>query len=401
MLTTMDALIGQGAGGRKLMMLRQVWDLFVKIGGTVDEAPVSLFDEIMANIAAELDDDCVLLLAEDFGHSQAMLSAFKSTVASRAHEVKARREAAETLAFTERTEANAPLSAIATDQQFHPEAAVADQDAGNVVTLMDVANPRPTEPPMVPSAEPSAQRLTEAMTNALVARGDRAAILTALADQTAPFTRSSLTTLVELAVSDRALKEALVARRDLPEAMVERLMPFLKPSARASILMSGASFTAEDAEDALEQAQRELIEAYRTGQRMLGVDSCIALVEEEKATNDEIVVLLGRDLRIVELASFVARRLGLRLDTALNALGGRLDHSAAVLLKVLGAGNTATATVMDMRRRLGCRTARETASAVATQGRYSETEARELLRCMDGVGRTAPKAVAEPEFVAA
>jgi Uncharacterised protein conserved in bacteria (DUF2336) len=384
MLTTLDALIEQGAGGRKLTLLRQVWDLFLKIGGTVEEAPTSLFDEIMASIAAELDEDCALLLADDLGFSLAMLPAFTATVSSRAHEIRARREAANAT--------EPPASESEGDQPTSPP--IVGERADEALLHSADVIPLP-QPPQLQAAEPKvgyiheeappAPRMTEAMTNAIVARGDRQAIIAALADQTAIFARSSLTTLIELAVSDRALKEALVARRDLPEAMVERLMPFLKPDARASILMSGATFSADDAEDALEQAQQELIEAYRSGQRLLGVDSCIALVEEEKATNEEIVVLLARDLRIVELASFVSRRLGVRLETALNALSGRLDHTAVVLLKVLGAGPTGTATAMDMRRRLGCRTARETASALATQGRYSDTEARELLQRMDSV----------------
>ncbi|MGL5114644.1 MAG: DUF2336 domain-containing protein [Beijerinckiaceae bacterium] len=421
MLTTLDTLLEQGAGGRKLLLLRQVWDLFLRIGGTIDEAPNALFDEIMATIAAHLDEDCTLCIADDLGFSQAMLPAYTATVTSRAHEIRLRRQVAVGNPAGADHHSMPTVEKLPQDEQdaHKPDAHkpdVHERDAHELEIAIRpqpenvVAMPHPVETRVVAPAEfffqettvelPAAPSMTEAMTNALVARGDREAIIAALGDQTAPFARSSLTTLVELAVSDRALKEALVARRDLPEAMVERLMPFLKPEARASILMSGANFTAEDAEDALEQAQQELIEAYRGGQRLLGVDSCIALVEEEKATNDEIIVLLGRDLRIAELASFIARRLGIRLETAFNALGGRLDHTAVVLLKVLGAGSTATGTIMDMRRRLGCRTARETASAVATQGRYSETEARELLGRMDAL-RLPQGQAALPEAIAA
>lgn len=377
MLTALNALIDQAEGNRKLLLLRQLWELSTLIGGTTDAAPNSLFDEMMAHAASDLDDGSIAVLHAELGVCRSVFPEFSTLVTDRAAQIAAQDAAAVSHHVVSPGELGAPVSAEA------PAA---------------LPGPAPAEGASkeAPFVERRSRPRNDDESNRVVAGGDRDAIIVALNDASLAFSRSALTTIVELAVSDLSLKEALVGRNDLPEPIIERLLPFLRADLKARALLSGAPFSAHAAAEAFEQAQNALVEAYRDGQRLASVDACVGLVQENRATTEEIVVLLAKDLRPVELAAFLARTLSLRLETALNALGGRLDHAAVVLLKAADIGSNGVVAVMDMRRRCGCRTARETASAVAIMKGYLAEDARKLITVMDGVSSASASVGSDP-----
>lgn len=221
--------------------------------------------------------------------------------------------------------------------------------------------------------------LPEALTNVIVSRGSRAVLHAVARNHGAVFARSSLTTLVELAPSDKGLKDALVSRSDLPEPIVERLIPFLNEASKARLLTNGAPLTRAAAEREIDAAKAELVHAYREGQTPLGVDSYLAMVDAGTKTYADAVSELTRELRLPELAVFLATRLDADVATVLNVLFGRLDHAVAVLMRAAGNDESAVVMVMDMRRRCGLREARETRNARATFQRYAPDEARRLV----------------------
>jgi Uncharacterised protein conserved in bacteria (DUF2336) len=431
MLAALDALIQNGPTGRGPVVLRQLCALFLKVGIDGETSTTALFDEVMANVASDLDDDAVAYLAPEMGQMAIVLPAFAATVSSRAHEIAARTSPQEPSVANDAapaeenaidvpdvifapvavTEAPAQQAAAATpimaDSSMEPAPALApaktdpipersgyspqgfrerraaprtpEEDAENPITLARKASAAEL---LQIAALPN---LPEAITNVLIARGDRDALQRALANPSAQFSKSSLTTLAELAPSDRMLKDALLSRADLPEPIVERLLPFLTADIKAKALMTGAPFGQEEARSALSQAEADLVEAYRNGQQLLGVDSCLACVDEGKMSLGEVIVLLSRDIRVAELAAVTADRLGITQLCAFNVLSGRLDHGAAVLVRALDGEFSAVDAVMTMRRRCGCREATETRSAFATSQRYTVEAAKELIRRMDRV----------------
>jgi hypothetical protein len=218
-----------------------------------------------------------------------------------------------------------------------------------------------------------------------------------LRNQTAAFAKSSLTTLAELAPSDRMIKEALISRRDLPEPIAERLMSFLTIQAKAQLLMVGPSFDESEALATLDQAAADLVTAYRNGQMLMGVDTALSRIDEGTITVSDVTIQLARDIRIAELAAFMAKQLAIRHLTAFNILSGRFDHATAVLLRALDISLDAFDAVMTMRRRCGCREARETHSVHAIAQRYTPAEALVLVRHMDEVEQGGKAAGAPPE----
>jgi Uncharacterised protein conserved in bacteria (DUF2336) len=429
MLAALDALIQNGPMGRGPVVLRQLCALFLKVGIDGETSTTVLFDEVMANVAADLDDEAIAFLAPEMGQMAIVLPAFASTVSSRAHEIAARSSLSGLSTFSADAAANdidvpdisfVPVAAIETPAleavASEPEATAASADLATPVApaAADASAERPitvsqgfrerraaprtpeddAENPISLARKASASELLqiaglpnlpEAITNVLISRGDRDALQRVLENPSAQFSKSSLTTLAELAPSDRMLKDALLSRADLPEAIVERLLPFLAPDIKAKALMTGAPFGQDEARGALSQSEADLVEAYRNGQQLLGIDSCLACVDEGKMSLSEVIVLLSRDIRVAELAAVAANRLDITQLCAFNILSGRLDHGAAALIRALDGDFSAMDAVMTMRRRCGCREAKETRSAFATAQHYTVEAAKDLIRRMDRV----------------
>jgi Uncharacterised protein conserved in bacteria (DUF2336) len=438
MLAALDALIQNGPAGRGPIVLRQLCALFLKFGVDAETSTTVLFDEVMANVAADLDNETLRNLAPQMGMMANVLPAFAATVTSRSHELQVRvvqdtehsaevaiddvqdvaipmapvsaAEAAQDIASDKSfeldlaasmassvpPEVSEPLSAMEPELTAQPafsdrRAARRDpvEDAENPITLARKASM--TELLQIAGLPD----LPEGITNVLIARGNRDILQRVLENSTASFSKSSLTTLAELAPSDRMIKESLIARVDLPEPIVERLLPFLSPEAKARTLMAGQPFGEQEARNALTQAASDLVAAYRNGNALMGLDTCQATLDEGKMSVNEVICLLARDVRVAELASFMANRLDIRHLTAFNILSGRLDHSTAVLIRAMDGDMASMDGVMIMRRRCGCRDAKETRSAFSTAQRYTVDAARILIRQMDKVDQGDAPDVAE------
>ena len=466
MFAVLDALIQNGSGGRKALVLRHVCSLLMTVGIDGDNETSTLFDEVLANLASDLDDEIVLVLMPEVKKLPGVLPAFLATMSSRFDEIMQRREDLQASASVPAADpigcdqedpltepGNGPIpstppiapmadfSPEAANQTHAPKASAAEEVAVEApVAEMPVAEASSAEAPagFLTGSEPIAPEeaarperravprdpvadaenlitlarraslaelaaiarlpnLPESITNVLVACGDRAALEGALRNQTAAFAKSSLTTLAELAPSDRMIKEALISRRDLPEPIAERLMPFLTIQAKAQLLMVGPSFDESEALAALDQAAADLVTAYRNGQMLMGVDTALSRIDEGTITVSDVTIQLARDIRIAELAAFMAKQLAIRHLTAFNILSGRFDHATAVMLRALDISLDAFDAVMTMRRRCGCREARETHSVHAIAQRYTPAEALVLVRHMDEVEQGGKAAGAPPE----
>jgi Uncharacterised protein conserved in bacteria (DUF2336) len=419
MLAALDALIQNGPAGRGPVVLRQLCALFLKLGVDAETSTTVLFDEVMANVAADLDNETLRFLAPEMGMMANVLPAFAATVASRSHELQARAvtdipdlpeiviengpeviapvvgaeifelDLAASMAPSIPQDISGSVPAIGPEQSAPPafkdrRAARRDpvEDAENPITLARKASMSEL---LQIAGLPD---LPEGITNVLIARGNRDIVQRVLENSTARFSKSSLTTLAELAPSDRMIKESLIARVDLPEPIVERLLPFLSPDAKARTLMTGHPFGEREARNALTQAASDLVAAYRNGNALMGLDTCMATLDEGKMSVNEVICVLARDVRVAELASFMATRLGIRHLSAFNILSGRLDHSTAVLIRALDGDMASMDGVMTMRRRCGCRDAKETRSAFSTAQRYTVEAAQSLIQQMDKVDQS-------------
>jgi hypothetical protein len=221
------------------------------------------------------------------------------------------------------------------------------------------------------------------MTGIIASRDFRPAVVACLQNPGARFARSTLTMLAELAPSDRDLRLALANRHDLPESVVDRLLPVIGREARARLLMSGPVIALEEARQELADAEAELSQAGRQGLLPLSIDMLAGQVREEKISLDDVVELLAAEARLPELAAFATAFLSASYHTMHAMLCARLDHPAAILLKALGAGEPGVDAVMSLRRRCGFRDARESKRAKGVFNHYAAEEAKVLVKLID------------------
>jgi hypothetical protein len=378
MLAALDALIANGSGGRPVIALRQVCALFVQIGFDNPDDTLTLFDELMATLAMELDDASIRVIAPELGRLPGVLPAFAATVLSRQDEDELRAAEPHETPVERRARARDPV-----------------EDAANPLTMARRASP---DELVEIAAQPD---LCEAMTGIIASRDFRPAVVACLQNPGARFTRSTLTMLAELAPSDRDLRVALANRQDLPEAVVDRLLPVIGREARARLLMSGPLIPIEEARQELADAEAELAQAGRQGLVPLSIDILAGQVREAKISLDDVVELLAAEARLPELAALATAFLSASYHTMHAMLCARLDHPAAILLKALGAGERSVEAVMALRRRCGFRDARESKRAKAVFNQYAADESRVLLKLIDeqmSAAAVEDKPAANPEF---
>jgi hypothetical protein len=313
MLAALDALIEAGKGGRTAVALRQAMALMLRVGFEQPRDAVALFDELLATLAMELDDECIRELAPELARIPNVLTAFNLAVASRFQNVS-----------TPPDRRSARRDPVA--------------DAANPLTIARRADPEKLEElvrlPVLP----------DALTAIVAARGHMPAILLALANPGAVFRSATLVMLTELAASDRALRVALAARLDLPGGAFDRLWPLMGREARAGALMAGASVSVETAKRALAEAEAA---GRHDGRRPLS--QLQANIAAGDFTVSDLVGMLSGEGRIAELASLMAAELGLSAGTTFAMLGARLDHPAAVLVKAMGCEPSALKAVLALR----------------------------------------------------
>jgi hypothetical protein len=384
------ALVQNGQGNRHAMTLNTIGVLY---GHCQEQTSVNLdhaFDCVIVQIAPDLDEETIEALAHSVADFAAQFPQFAAIIqehvlrkhapdfdiepvqfsADNAEETTP--ETLKPLIPTEDVPAPAAVQAAPFERRARERNPVEDEN--NPITLARRA-----------SLDELAQiaglpNLPEALTNVLISRGDRVVIERALHNQTAVFAKSSLTTLAELAPSDRMIKEALVNRVDLPESIAERILPYLNLDAKAKVLLSGAPFSEENCQEALILATQELHANTAQGQIVIGLDHCFAGLSEGQSTVSDVISILARDARIAELSAFAAQQLGLSQAATFNALSSRFDHAAAIILRALECNSAAFDDAMHMRRRCGCREVKETKSAWMRSQRYSVSEAKELAQ---------------------
>ncbi len=225
--------------------------------------------------------------------------------------------------------------------------------------------------------------LGETVTDLLVLRGDREAVMLALLNRNARFSQTSLTTLADRAGSDGALRTALVQRSDLPDGIVERLWPLLDAGHKARLLASGWRYSMSEIEEVGRETGAALQAAVRDGTLPQGVDTYRALVEEGRVSLSEALDEVVGAGRLVEAAQLVARLNGLTEGVALNLLYGVYDRGLALLARRTGLDEAVLTGLACARARLPFIGGSDVRRTLRAREEIGDDEAREVLDLLD------------------
>lgn len=227
--------------------------------------------------------------------------------------------------------------------------------------------------------------LSEAVTNLILLRGDREAVILSLLNRQARLSRASLVSLADKARSDTPLRSALTQRSDLPEPVVDRLWPLLDAGGKARLVAAGWRYSRQEIDEVARETAGALVATLRRGAMVRSVDTYRALVEDGAATLSEALTELLEAGRWVEAAQFVARRIGLEEGVALNLLSGVYDRGFAVLARGAGLDEASATRFAYARLRLPSTRAADIRPALRAFAEVGEAEARDILDILEAL----------------
>lgn len=227
--------------------------------------------------------------------------------------------------------------------------------------------------------------LAETVTDLIVLRGDREAVVLALLNRRARLSPASLMALAERAQTDAPLRTALIQRSDLPDILVDRIWPGLDREHRARLLAAGWRYSMSEVDEVGRETGAALVAAVRDGTLPQGVDTYRTLVAEGLVTISEAAGEILQSGRLVEAAQLVARLNGLNEGVALNLLYGVYDRGVALLARRAGLDEEVLTSLACARSRLpfvGGSDVRRTLRAFQD---CDEAEAAEILDLLDAL----------------
>jgi len=207
----LDAAVADVAPDRRAHVLAQVTDLFVRDAAIYSDDEIALFDDVIARLAAEIEVEARILLAQRL-----------------AKVANAPRTVIRMLAFDDCVEV-----------------------AGPVLTHSE----RLDEPSLVENARTKGQQhlfaisrrrvLAEPVTDVLVERGDRAVAVSVAGNAGARFSETGFIVLIRRSAGDDLLAERLGARREIPAHLFLKLLSVASERVRAKLRASHPQALAE------------------------------------------------------------------------------------------------------------------------------------------------------------
>lgn len=350
------------------VVLEQLCQLFEGGAATASPERVQVFDRLFGALGSKLEPDDLARLASRLEDNIASLPELRRLAEDRlggAPLVKGAdlvivplQSSADEPAFVER---RAPTP----DERDAPADQLNIARHGDLAAMLELA---------------SRSDISATISNSLVSRGNRTVLYALTANPAASFARSSLTTLVELAPSDRTLKENLAARTDLPESIVERLLPFLAETWKARAIIGVPTLTPDEANMLVQDAETARMDAASSAATDIG--EMIASARSGTLDMETAVCRLAGEGRVVDLAKLLAAMTGCSVFITLNFLAARLDQPVCQVVKAVGAGEKALLAVLELRRRCGFRNGHEQRAARMSFARINQRDAVNLVAAM-------------------
>jgi uncharacterized protein (DUF2336 family) len=202
LITELDDAVTGGSPERRMQILRQVTDLFLSDARRLDEAQISVFDEILVRLIERVEVRTLARLSVILSETE-----------------MAPRQAVRQLAFHDDASVAAPV--------------LTKSDRLSEKDLIEIAN---TRGPQHLVAIAGRKTLNEALTDTLIRRGN-ADVFNALArNDVARFSECGYATLVGRAERDESLIEKLGLRLDIPGNLLRELLAMATDAVRARFL---------------------------------------------------------------------------------------------------------------------------------------------------------------------
>jgi uncharacterized protein (DUF2336 family) len=268
-LDELIALAREPSSARRRELLREVTDLFFSPTGPHGPQELALFDGVLATIAREMEEEVRAELALRISESDAPPP---------------------TLARD-----------LALDESFSVAAPVlARSPALNEADLLRVARNRGQEHLRAISGRPD---LSEAVSDTVVARGDDVTLGVLLRNAEAPLSRQAAETVVDRAVNNPDLHQAVVDRQTLPIDLLNEMYFVVEGRLREAITARNAAIDPAALEAALAAGRLKIAE--RDGAMPSDYTAAVAHVRKLKSSGNMTPSTLAALLRHGERTRFI------------------------------------------------------------------------------------------------
>jgi Uncharacterised protein conserved in bacteria (DUF2336) len=220
---------------------------------------------------------------------------------------------------------------------------------------------------------------SERLCSLIVSRGHADALVAILRNPHARFAKSSLTTMVELAASDMSLREAMCARPDLTDMILDRLWPYLSQTSRAAVLAAGCASNHAEALVICADAASEEASEISDDETLRSVAEWSSAVRVRDESLSHAMRTLDQEGRIVDVAAMLAEFAGIETAMALSLMIGSYDRGAVALARLAGCDDDSMMSLIHLRGRAGARGTADKRGPLHAFAKMTEDEARSII----------------------
>ena len=346
LIDELEAVLSTGSGARRVEMLTRLTDLFVGAADRYSDEQVGVFDDVMARLVRTIEAEARIVLSQ-------RLAPIDNAPPAVIH----------LLAFDDDIAVAEPV--LQHSERLDDPALVANANSKSQRHLFAISQRR---------------RLSEAVTDILVLRGDRHVVHSVAKNAGTRFSDNAFQTLVATAASDEDLATSIGQRGDIPRrhilVLLEKASATLRTRLSAENPDAGAAIRAVVAElaDGLRDSTREASPDFAAAQ------AAVEHLQRPRRIGETEVLNYARERKFEETATALSILSDTPIDVVERAL---LDPGAEIILilaKVTELSAATTKAVLLLRAADRGMSAKDLDQALTSFHRLQPDTARRVLR---------------------
>lgn len=315
MLEELERAITSGTAEKRLKALWQVTDLFIAGAGDYGGEQVAVFGDVLLRLAADIE-----------AKSRAKLASRLASIPNAPAQVIRH------LAFDDDITVARPV--LSRSPRLDDNDLAANAQTKSQAHLLAIA-----------------QRgsLSEAVTDVLVARGERHVVRSVARNVGARFSDAGLRMLVKRSVDDGVLQRHLGARKDIPHQHLVKLIEKASAEVRKKLTASNPQ-----AASAVEKVVEEIVgklhaEARKSSPAYASAEQRLAAMHQENRLGEAEIYQLARALKMEETVVAIGLLCGLPVEVVQRAMFDDGPDMVLILAKTIGLSWTTTKAVLLLR----------------------------------------------------
>ncbi len=345
LIEELETALAAGTNAQRITMLARMTDLFVEGASRYSAGQINLFDEVIAKLVTAIETK-----------ARAKLSSRLAPVRNAPPGV------IRMLAFDDDIEVARPV--LTTSERLDEADLVANASNKSQQHLAAIAERK---------------SLSEAVTEVLVARGDRQVVHSVARNTGARFSDAGFRMLVKRSVGDDALAMQVGARRDVPRQHFLRLLQEASATVRSRLEAEHP-----DAGTAVENVLTEVVGGLRSESRKVSTDYAAARVRVEAARKggrlgESEVYGFARERKFEETAIALSLTSGVEIDVIERALLDPAHDMALIVVKLAGFSSTTAKAILLLKAAERGMSAQDLEQALRSYERLQPETARRVL----------------------